>query len=545
LDKLVICANDSITATNLSDSANSYAWSFGNGAVSNKVHPAFTYDQSGEYIVTLKAYRVNGFGNVCVDSVSRKVSVESPYGKINYTSGTLCNDLAARFEADVNFTDSLIWNFGDGTILRTKERIVFHRYLFSGSFVPTVTLISKAGCTSILKGTDTIRVDKIKSGFVTQMIQDCGLTTVYFTDTTRSSSGIKISNWLTGDGVSLSGKTISKSFTVTSDYTIRLIAESVLGCYDTTFKTISVPVYSVPNVQISGQTEICSNEDLKLSANVQSGDAIQSYLWRFSNGATFSEKDIQTKLNPGNYSVELIVRTINGCADTTSSNITIKKAPDVSLSNDVTICKGANTLLQVSGGITYSWSPDTDISCTDCNIVMVNPNESRTYQVIGKNEIGCTDTASTFVTVIQPFKMKITGRDSICIGQSTQMLVTGGVTYSWSPANSISDPTSGNPVFNPSVTTVYRVIGFDGKNCFTDTAFVTIAVGGYPTVDLGPDQVLPTGTLYPLKSTITNGPISKWEWTPNRNLDCDDCAEPIATVKTNTSYIVKVTSAYG
>jgi gliding motility-associated-like protein len=141
--------------------------------------------------------------------------------------------------------------------------------------------------------------------------------------------------------------------------------------------------------------------------------------------------------------------------------------------------------------------------------------------------------------------MKITGRDSICIGQSTQILVTGGATYSWSPSSSISDPTSGNPVFNPSVTTVYRVIGFDGKNCFTDTAFVTIAVGGYPTVDLGPDQVLPTGTLYPLKSTITNGPISKWEWTPNRNLNCDDCAEPIATVKTNTSYIVKVTSAYG
>ncbi len=545
LDKLVICANDSISATNLSDSANSYAWSFGNGNVSNKVNPVFTYDQSGEYIVTLKAYRVNGFGNVCVDSTSRKVSVESPYGRINYTSGTLCNDLAARFEADVNFTDSLIWNFGDGTILRTKERIVFHRYLFSGSFVPTVTLISKAGCSSILKGTDTIRVDKIKSGFVTQVIQDCGLTTVYFTDTSRSSSGIKSSNWLTGDGVSLTGKTISKSFTVTSDYTVRLIAESVLGCYDTTFKTISVPVFSVPKAQITGQTEICSNEDLKLSANVQSGDAIQSYLWMFSNGATFSEKDLQTKLNPGNYSVELIVRTINDCADTTSTNITIKKAPDVSISNDVTICKGGNTLLQATGGITYSWSPDNDISCTDCNIVMVNPDESRTYQVIGKNEIGCADTASTYVTVIQPFRMNITGRDSICIGQSTQMLVTGGVTYSWSPNVSISDPNSGNPVFNPSVTTVYRVIGYDGKNCFTDTAFVTVAVGGYPTVDLGPDQVLPTGTLYPLKSTITNGPISKWEWTPNRNLDCNDCAEPVATVKTNTSYTVKVTSAYG
>ena len=411
--------------------------------------------------------------------------------------------------------------------------------------MPTVTLISKAGCSSILKGTDTIRVDKIKSGFVTQVIQDCGLTTVYFTDTTRSSSGIKSSNWLTGDGVSLTGKTISKSFTVTSDYTVRLIAESVLGCYDTTFKTISVPVYSVPNVQVTGQTEICSNEDLKLSANVQSGDAIQSYLWRFSNGATFSEKDLQTKLNPGNYSVELIVRTINDCADTTSTNITIKKAPDVSISNDVTICKGGNTLLQAIGGITYSWSPDNDISCTDCNIVMVNPDESRTYQVIGKNEIGCADTASTYVAVIQPFRMNITGRDSICIGQSTQMLVTGGVTYSWSPNVSISDPNSGNPVFNPSVTTVYRVIGYDGKNCFTDTAFVTVVVGGYPTVDLGPDQVLPTGTLYPLKSTITNGPISKWEWTPNRNLDCNDCAEPVATVKTNTSYTVKVTSAYG
>jgi gliding motility-associated-like protein len=89
------------------------------------------------------------------------------------------------------------------------------------------------------------------------------------------------------------------------------------------------------------------------------------------------------------------------------------------------------------------------------------------------------------------------------------------------------------------------VVGHDGFNCFTDTAYTVVAVGQYPTVDLGPDLTLAAGTLQPLTSTVQNGPIRNWSWTPSADLSCNNCAVPIATIKKNISYMVKVTTAYG
>ena len=89
------------------------------------------------------------------------------------------------------------------------------------------------------------------------------------------------------------------------------------------------------------------------------------------------------------------------------------------------------------------------------------------------------------------------------------------------------------------------MIGYDGHYCFTDTAFIVVAVGQYPTVNLGPDQTLATGTLFPLKTIVKNGPVKNWNWTPVTNLDCTDCAMPIAHIKKDISYVVEITSAYG
>jgi gliding motility-associated-like protein len=100
-------------------------------------------------------------------------------------------------------------------------------------------------------------------------------------------------------------------------------------------------------------------------------------------------------------------------------------------------------------------------------------------------------------------------------------------------------------VATPTQSIIYRVIGNDGFQCFSDTAYVSMTVGQPVTVELGPDQRLPTGTRLPLRSVITNGPIRFWEWTPTKNLSCQTCPEPVAAVKTDVTYRVKVTSVYG
>ncbi len=140
--------------------------------------------------------------------------------------------------------------------------------------------------------------------------------------------------------------------------------------------------------------------------------------------------------------------------------------------------------------------------------------------------------------------MNTSGNDSICIGESANLNISGAAIYQWSPSVGLNQTNISNPIASPDVTTTYRIIGYDGHNCFTDTAFITVAVGNYPTIDLGPDQTLPTGTMLPLKSVVKNGPVKKWEWTPTTDLNCSDCPEPVAHLKNDITYAVEITSAY-
>ncbi|HEX8315208.1 MAG TPA: gliding motility-associated C-terminal domain-containing protein, partial [Flavisolibacter sp.] len=139
----------------------------------------------------------------------------------------------------------------------------------------------------------------------------------------------------------------------------------------------------------------------------------------------------------------------------------------------------------------------------------------------------------------------VSPNDSVCIGQSTNLSASGASSYNWSPAIALNSTTISNPTASPTVTTTYRVVGYDGYNCFTDTAFVTVAIGQYPTVNLGPDLTLATGTMHPLVSTITNGPIRTWVWSPTTNLNCPACPQPVAEIKKDITYLVKVTTPYG
>src|SRR5207237_484760 len=127
--------------------------------------------------------------------------------------------------------------------------------------------------------------------------------------------------------------------------------------------------------------------------------------------------------------------------------------------------------------------------------------------VQGKNNFGCTANDTVVITVIQPLRMNVSPNDTICIGQSANLLARGASSYNWTPAQGLNSTTLSNPTATPNVTTVYRVVGYDGYNCFTDTAFIIVAVGQYPAINLGPDQTLAAGTMYPLSSVIQNGPI--------------------------------------
>lgn len=543
-DTASTCAPLTVTFTNLNVPSVTANWDFGDGTFSSGNVVTHTFTTAGTYLVKLTVLAPGG----CTYITTRQIKILGPSGTFSYTSGYLCNDRAALFQVNASNTDSIIYNFGDGVILTTTSNQVFHSYVNAGLYVPSVRLKNSGGCIVPLTGTDTIRVDKIKAGFTSVIQQNCGNTIVSFTDTSHAFFGKTLARWDFGDGTNGTGFTINHTYQASGIYTVQLIVSGNSGCSDTTTKQLNIHVNNIPEADIQSVSNGCTDQPVLFTGNIQSTDPINIIQWNVSNGASGVSNPFSYAFNqPGVYTVRLIAGTVNGCYDTVRKTITIALSPTITVSGSQTICRGNSVQINAtgSGGVQYAWTPALGLSCTNCPNPVANPQTTTAYIAQVTNAAGCSVSDTVIVTVIPRLHLNVSPADSICIGESTQLVASGAAGYSWSPATSLSNTTISNPVASPTNTIVYRVVGYDGFNCFTDTAYITVAVGQYPKVDLGPDLVLSTGTLYPLASSITNGPIRNWLWTPATDLSCTTCPLPFANIKKDIAYSVKVTTPYG
>ncbi|MFL9482158.1 PKD domain-containing protein [Chitinophagaceae bacterium LWZ2-11] len=619
------CVGDTIHFTNLTDSATSIAWSFGDGITGSQFNAVHSYDNGGSYTVRMQATAVYSNGGVCIDSASKQVTiiaglpgaftvtdsvgkctpfivtftnlnvpsalttwdfgdnkkdtgdvithsfnnvgtfvvkmnaqsnggckysaqkvinVSGPSGTLTYDKGNVCGPKLVRFEVNMQSTDSVRWIFGDGTFQVTTGNVVYHTYNQAGNYLPSAQLLAGTSCAVLLPGLDTIKVDYVKAGFIAIQQNFCGTSRATFSDTSRSYFGVKNYLWDFGDGVTSTDKNPQHDYTITNTWMTKLVIETNTGCRDTAVFALYARMGIKPQAVIQSDTVACLNELMTFAGVASSVDPVNYYQWNFSNNIKSTQIITSTTFAiAGPQTARLIIGTTMGCYDTTTKVININPNPFVHTNQDMTICKGQSTQLVASGALTYSWSPLETLSCNTCAAPVAYPTNNTTYVVTGFNQYGCYGSDTVLISVNQPFKLAVSPNDTICIGGSSRLTAENAAIYAWTPTTGVAAPTAASTPVTPTVTTRYRVIGADAMNCFRDTAYVTVAVGQYPTVNLGPDQQLATGTLLPLKATYTNGPIYTWQWT-GKDLSCTDCPEPIAEVKKDACYYLTATNQY-
>jgi len=398
-----------------------------------------------------------------------------------------------------------------------------------------------------LRGIDSVLVDRIRAGFRHVIEQQCGSTLVRFTDTSSTYFGTTSILWNFGDGTTATIPNVAKPFNQAGVYRVVLRIRSASGCEDSVIQQIDIPIQPIPAIAIQSDSIACVGNVFMFTALTNTPGAI-TYNWNFGNGQQTTGTTVSTRyFNTGTYNVTLIGRTAFGCADTVYKTITVKPTPSVIASNNTTICLGQSTSLLATGTITYSWSPQQGLSCFDCANPVAKPIQTTAYIVTGTNQFGCTANDTVLITVVQPFNINVSPNDTICFPQneSAQLFASGARRYNWSPAVGLSATNIPNPIARPASTTTYQVIGFDDDNCFTDTAFVTVAVGYLPTLELGTGSTVTAGTQIPFNPTITNGPIKRYTWTPNSNLSCNNCATPVATINNDILYRLDIETFYG
>ena len=537
-DSVGTCPPLIVAFTNTSQNYTSLSWDFGDGTSSLLSNPSHFYNTPGIFIAILT---VTGPGG-CTSTKQQTISLSGPSGSFTYGPLAGCQPLTVNFTASTQNRISFIWDFSDGSTLATTDSVVSHTYTIPGSYVPKMILVDAGGCTIPITGPDTIFVHAVAAGLVFNPPVICNGGSVQFTNTSASADPITVYEWNFGDGLTSTSANPVHYYNAPGLYYPSLTVTTSYGCKDSLLSSLPVKIVALPQGQIDQTANDCTPVTITFNGSLAVADtSAMSWQWNFGNGNTSSVSNppAQTYSVAGTYPVSLLITNSTGCKDTVLTSVQAYAIPNVNAGVDTLICQGIGRTLQATGAATYVWSPPTGLSCTNCANPVATPDSVITYTVTGTSSQGCVNSDAIVVKVKYPFVMTNSPGDSLCRGNALRLSASGAYTYTWSPATGLNNPNIASPVASPLVTTLYRVIGKDDKNCFSDTAYIPITVFDIPTVEAGPDKTINVGQTVDLVPAISADVISVI-WSPTGSIFRSDYPSVTVKPKTTTTYDVVV-----
>ena len=312
--------------------------------------------------------------------------------------------------------------------------------------------------------------------------------------TSLTATGGVTYTWSPATGLSATtGSTVTANPTATTSYTV--VGTDASGCIGT--DQVVVTVNPLPIVNAGADQTICAGSSVTLTAT-----GANTYTWSpvITNGISFVPASTTTYTVSGTSAA--------GCINTDQVIITVNPLPTI-VANNVSVCASGTVSVSATGGSTYSWSPATSLSAATGATVTFTPGVTTTYTVTGTDINGCINTDPVTVTVLANAPINAGADAAICIGASTPLAATGGLTYTWSPATGLSATTGASVTANPTITTTYTVVGTDVNGC-TGTDQVVVTVNPLPVVNAGADQTVCAGTSVTLNATGA----TTYSWSP-------------------------------
>ncbi len=537
-DSFSSCPPLLVDFTNTSQYYVALNWDFGDGGNSQLVNPSRMYTYPGVYKVKLWVQNNGG----CIDTIVKTITIQGPTGVFTYSPLKICRQGNVTFTANTQNATNFIWDYNDGNIDFNTQPTNTHAYANAGIYVPKLILEDALGCRVPIVGLDTIRVIGVKTFINAQQRLLCDSGMVVFSDSTISNDLITNYQWSFGDGGTSSSNNPTHNFSNTGWYNISLITTSAFGCSDTAVYNNYIKIVASPKVQILGDSAKCEPALMSYQGGfVVTDTAAVTWSWSFGNGNTSTLQSPVAESYPvaGSYPVSVIATNSSGCTGTAGKNIIVHPKPVVDAGPDTTICKFNSFTLTANGASQYTWSADPTLSCVNCASPVATPPFKQTYYVSGASTFGCVNTDSVILQVKQPIKVSVSKSDTLCVGETRQLMASGAELYTWTASTWLSSTSIANPRSKPDSTITYKVVGTDDLNCFKDSGYITLTVYPIPKIDILNGDAITVNVGKTVKLNTKSSPdVTNWRWMPTIALSCGTCPEPEASPTQSIIYSV-------
>jgi len=419
---------------------------------------------------------------------------------------------------------SYYWEFGDpgsGTANNFSTlKSPTHTYSTAGDYTIKLVTNRNQECSD-----STTAIVRVWPGFFPDFIATgvCLINPVQFTDHTTTNYGV-VDKWRWDFGQANSIEDTSDirnpswTYADTGTKNVRFIVGNSKGCLDTIFKAIKI-LDKPPITLAFRDTLICVPDNVQLQA---SGSGIFSWtpVTNMVNANTATPTVNPTTTTT--YSVQLDEQ---GCLNTDTVRVRVVRVVTTRAMPDTTICLKDSVQLNItSDGLQHTWTPAASLNDPTLQSPVALPPGTTNYQVLAR--IGsCTATENIIVTTV-PYPVANAGSDTI-ICYNTPAYLHGshdGNSFSWSPAGTLTNSNTLNPIAYPIRTTEYVLSSLDNKGCPKpgyDTVLVTVLPKIQPFA--GNDTLVVVGQ--PLQLNAEGG--VSYLWSPPTGLNSTTIKNPV------------------
>jgi len=255
-----------------------------------------------------------------------------------------------------------------------------------------------------------------------------------------------------------------------------------------------------------------------------------TYRW---NTVPIQTSQTATGLKAGSYAA--FVTDSAGCIDTIT--VIISQQPEIFISTTPqptcpNTSQGSASVAATGGVAPYAFSWNTSPPQSGTNATNLSAG---TYFVTVTDSKGCKKSTSIAIDTFTAPHVMARADTILCEGKPVQLFASGAITYSWSPAASLSCSSCPAPMANPGQDITYTVVGTDINNC-KDTDQVVITVLHRVPVTAGGNFEVCEGESVTLSAA---GGVA-YNWQPSASLSNSKSGNPVATPSTTTNYSVVI-----